>query len=170
MSVCGTTGPAIFSTTNQCAKGPVGEVKDMRQTSRFAQRLLVFMLLVLSPWCFAAQDHLCTNAEAARAEGEAGLVRSWDALYKWYRAYRKCNDGVIAETSSAAIGTILTAHWSTLPRLAPLAGKDAAFRKFVLQGFGATIEMDDMERKHVEIIKRRARTHVPQDSALCAMI
>jgi hypothetical protein len=95
-------------------------------------------------------------------------VRSWDALYKWYRVYRKCNDGVIAETSSAAIGTILATHWSTLPRFGSLASKDAAFRKFVLDGFGATIEMEDMERKDVEIIKRRARTQCPAGlRALC---
>lgn len=89
------------------------------------------------------------------------MARSWDALYSWYKEYRACDDGVIAETSSAAVGNLIVAHWNTLPRFGQIAKRDVAFRQFVITHLGWTIEMEDISAKDVEALKRNSKTRCP---------
>lgn len=74
------------------------------------------------------------------------MLRSWDALYKSYKLYRQCDDGAIAEGYSESVARILVDHWNTLPRLADLVAKDAAFQAFVIKHVDATLNMDDIEK------------------------
>jgi hypothetical protein len=77
--------------------------------------------------------------------------------------YGQCNDGANGEASSASVARILVDHWATLPRLARLADKDPGFRRFVMSGVNATLDMSDMKQ-----IKAKATT-CPQNLAqLCA--
>jgi hypothetical protein len=69
--------------------------------------------------------------EMRRAEAEAAELRSWDALYRSYKLYGRCNNVDAAEGFSESVARILVDHWATLPRLAKLADSDAAFRRFV---------------------------------------
>jgi len=123
--------------------------------------LVVFLTSVSLCSIGYAQRKDCPTSKAEQAETQAGLVRSWGALYSWYKEYRACDDGVIAETSSAAVGNLLAAHWNDLPALGRLARTDTTFRQFVIKHLGWTIEMQDIEAKDVESIKRNARTQCP---------
>jgi hypothetical protein len=106
-----------------------------------------------------AQEHPCTDAEGRRALDEAVMLRSWDALYKSYKLYRRCDDGAIGEGYSESVARILVGHWNTLPRLDHLAEKDAGFRAFAMKHVDATLNMGD-----VETIKKNAKTRCPTGS------
>jgi len=109
-----------------------------------------------TPEAVQAQNHNCTMAEGRTALDEAVMLRSWDALYRSYRKFRYCDDGAIAEGYSESVARILVDRWSTLPRLAELAAKDAAFRAFVIRHVDATLNTDDLER-----VEKKTTTSCP---------
>lgn len=104
-----------------------------------------------------AQEHPCTDTEAQKAESEAVGLRSWDDLYKSFKLYRQCDDGVIGEGYSESVARILVDHWNTLSRLEALGVKDTAFRRFVLKHVDGTIASDDIVK-----IKKNATTLCPK--------
>ena len=103
-----------------------------------------------------AQKHPCTITEGRRALDEADTFRGWDALYRSYKKVGHCDDGAIGEGYSESVARILADHWGSLPRFDQLAGKDAAFREFVIRHLDATLNTDDVER-----IRNMATTHCP---------
>jgi hypothetical protein len=134
-------------------------------------RKLVYQLCAL---CFLvccaaqAQQKPCSQAEQDQVGNEAGSLRSWDALYKSYRQFRRCwnhADNVDADEGySESIARILADHWETLPRLAQLIKKDAGFGTFA--GLSATMNMDDVAK-----IRDKALHHCPAGlSGLCAKL
>ncbi len=117
-------------------------------------RLLIF-LLVFSICFLGAQQHSCTQNQAQRAEAEAVMLRSWDALYRSYKTYGHCDDGAIAEGYSESVARILVDHWDTLPTLADLAEKDE-FRRFVIRHVDSTLDLNDLKK-----IRKNAKTRCP---------
>jgi len=106
----------------------------------------------------------CTRAEQLQAEKEAVTLRSWDALYRSYRLYARCDNATAAEGYSESIARILVDDWSTLPRLAQLVRKDKGFGGFV--GLDATMDMKD-----VMAIRQNATRHCPAGVAdLCSKL
>lgn len=95
----------------------------------------------------------CTQAELDRAEVEAGELRAWDALYRSYKLYARCNDVSAAEGYSESVARILVDHWRTLPRLAEIAHRDEGFLSFVLGGVNATLDMKDVARIRLSATK-----------------
>jgi hypothetical protein len=102
------------------------------------------------------EERPCTEVESRRALDEAGVLRSWYALYRSYKSYRQCDDGAIGEGYSESVARILVDHWNTLPQLARLARNDADFRAFVIGHVDATLNMDDVEK-----IRRNAKAQCP---------
>jgi len=96
-----------------------------------------------------AQEHPCPALPPT--------LRTWDALYKSYTAYRDCDDGVIGENYSESVARILADHWNTLPRFAVLARQSTDFRRFVLKHVDASLDRDDLTR-----IRKRATTQCPK--------
>lgn len=103
-----------------------------------------------------AEEHLCTTTEGRLALDEAVTRRSWDALYRSFKKFGHCDDGAIAEGYSESVARILADRWNSLPRFAELAGKNAAFRAFVIRHVDATLNTDDLEK-----IKANASTRCP---------
>jgi hypothetical protein len=93
-----------------------------------------------------AQRLPCNDAENVRAEEGSDRLRSWDNLYRWYKLYGRCNNVSAAEGVSESIARILVDHWTTMKRLARLASMDAGFRRFVMDGVNATLDMSDIEQ------------------------
>jgi hypothetical protein len=117
------------------------------------------IIVVASPFLQPGngQQAPCTEAQARRAEDEAGSLRDWDALYRSYKLYARCNDAAAAEGYSESVARILVDHWNTLPRLARLAASDSGFRKFVLTHVDATLNMKDVSR-----IKEKSKAACPE--------
>jgi hypothetical protein len=98
----------------------------------------------------------CSVSAEKQAMTESDTLRTWNALYRSYKAYRQCDDGAISEGYSESVARILVDHWDTLPHLDLLARKDAGFRRFVLEHLDATLNMDD-----VELVRKRAKAKCP---------
>lgn len=108
----------------------------------------------------------CSRSQEMKALDEADQLRTWDALYKSYKAYRLCDDGAIAEGYSDSVGRILSHHWRTLARFASLAKGDVGFRKFVLRYIDETGDTEDLS-----VIEKNAKGRCPAGfSALCGDI
>ncbi len=108
-------------------------------------RAAVVCALVL--WCGVstrAHQTPCTDAENRRAEEEATRPRDWDALYRYFKAYGRCDGVDASEGTSESVARILVDHWGTLPRLAELARGDARFRAFAVGGVNATDDTRDV--------------------------
>jgi hypothetical protein len=128
----------------------------MASTIRGTASILGIVSTLLLIQVASSQERPCANAEGRRALEESVTLRSWDALFKSYKSYRQCDDGAVAEGYSESVARILADHWNTLPRLANLAEKDAAFQEFVLKHVDVTVNKDDVER-----IKKNADTKCP---------
>ncbi len=125
---------------------------------------LAIILLMIGISTAAAQESRCSAAEEQRAEIQADTLRSWDALYKSYKLYGKCDDGAVAEGYSESVARILVDHWSTVPRMANLAARDVGFRRFVLGHVDATLDFNDLKK-----ISANAKTRCPSGlGAICA--
>ncbi|MGA2391228.1 MAG: hypothetical protein ABSF97_19875 [Candidatus Sulfotelmatobacter sp.] len=84
-------------------------------------------------------------------------LRTWDALYRSYKSYRNCDDGLIGENYSESVARILVDHWNTLSRLAFLARENPEFRRFVLKHVDASLDGDDIKK-----IRTKATTQCPK--------
>ena len=122
----------------------------------FISAFTVYCLLVVLPDCGLTQVPGCTTAQARHAEDQTDHLHTWDSLYKWYKAYQRCDDGGIAEGISEDVGRILADHWSTLPRFDQLARQDAGFKKFIIKHVDTTLRDDDLKK-----IMENANTKCP---------
>ena len=119
--------------------------------------LVLFLAVVLSACRFGfAENRACPVSAEKQAMTEADMFRSWDALYKSYTLYQKCDDGAIAEGYSESVARVLADHWDTLPQLAELAKKDPKFLRFVLRHVDATDDDKDLQK-----IKTEAKAQCP---------
>jgi len=117
---------------------------------------MYFLLAVttLAPTTTLGQQEPCTKAQNSQAEDEADTFRNWDALYRSYRRFARCNDATAEEGYSESVARILVDHWETLNRLSQLSARDSVFRKFVLGHIDATLDMDDVARIRRNAIHR----------------
>jgi hypothetical protein len=116
--------------------------------------LLLFAVCALSCGVARAQLKPCSQAENLQAENEAVTLRTWDALYKSYRLYARCNNADAAEGYSESVARILVDRWETLHRFSELAVRDKGFREFVLGHVDATLDMTDVRTIRTNAIRR----------------
>jgi hypothetical protein len=120
-------------------------------------RLSPFLAIVLIAFGRGyAENPACPVSVEKQALTEADTLRTWDALYKSFAQYKKCDDGAIAEGYSESVARILVDHWNTLPQLAELATKDHDFLRFVERHVDATNDEQDLQK-----IKAEAKTQCP---------
>ena len=121
-------------------------------------RRLLPLLLILVIACGRgyAENPACPLSVEKQALTEADTFRSWDALYRSFASYQKCDDGAIAEGYSESVARILVDHWNTLPKLAELATKNHEFLRFVERHIDATNDEKDLQK-----IKAEAKTNCP---------
>lgn len=124
--------------------------------------LLVAGCVQAGPRHAAAQT--CSPAQGEAADAMLDKLDDWAAVGHFFKAYRQCDDGYIAEGSSDAIARLLAGQWETLPKLHALIRQEPALRAFVLSHVNSTLDTDELER-----IKRNASESCPSDGAsLCA--
>ena len=94
----------------------------------------------------------------------AGTLKTWSQVHAWFKRYKDCDDGSIAEGFTESITVLLAKHWSQLPALAARMEKDADFGSFVLKHIDATADVRNLKR-----IERNAKSKCPSAYAqLCA--
>lgn len=111
-----------------------------------------------------APAQACSPARAEAADAMVDKLDDWAAVGRFFKAYRQCDDGYIAEGSSDAIAQLLARQWETLPKLQALIRQEPALRPFVLSHVNSTLDTDELDR-----IERNASESCPSGGAsLCA--
>ena len=100
-----------------------------------------------------AQPPSCTPEDAQRADKAVDGLNSWDRIHDWYKSFRRCDDGGLAEGVSEAVARNLIERWETLPRLGQLIN-DPGFRQFVLKHVDQTLDEDEIKKIDVNSEKR----------------
>ena len=102
------------------------------------------------------QAHDCPNAQMA--EEATDQLHSWRHVYQFFKKYRKCYDGSVAEGAEDKIQLLWADHWSTLPEMIAFTKKDREFKQFIWK----RISDEDFPRDEFERVVRHARTECPQ--------
>jgi hypothetical protein len=87
---------------------------------------------------------MCSPAQAQAADAAVDTLTSWDALRDFYKKFRRCDDGDIAEGSSEAVARLFVDKWDELPQLVKLTAGDTTFRSYVLRHINTTLNTDDL--------------------------
>lgn len=137
-------------------------------------RKSIFLLLpglILTAGCVQAhprpaQARVCGPVQAEAADAMVDKLNDWAAVSRFFREYRQCDDGGIAEGSSDAVARLLADQWDTLPKLQALIWSKPGLRVFVLNHVNSTLTTDDLDK-----IERNASVMCPAGAtSLCADI
>jgi len=86
---------------------------------------LFLIMLVISRVAYAND---CTSVdEMDRADNAASAIQDWQGVHSFYKNYRQCDEGYIAEGISATIVGLLANNWKTSHQLMQLSVSDRAF-------------------------------------------
>lgn len=98
-------------------------------------KLVAYLWLVLAPLTMSAianaGEKECSREEAYAAEAVTDYLDSWENMYIFFKQFRHCYDGSIAEGAEDKIQVLWTTRWRDLPRMIALTNKDPEFRKFI---------------------------------------
>jgi hypothetical protein len=103
----------------------------------------------------------CSERDAYAAETLTGYLDSWQNVAQWFRQFRSCDDGGIAEGVSDAVARLLANQWLRLPELMKLSAENPDLEPFVLMHLDGTDNADDLRR-----IEHLARTKCPTGAAV----
>ncbi len=111
-------------------------------------RLFVFVLtlLGLANHAFGEAGETCSQKDGMAAEMEASTLSSWDAVYKSFKQFKRCDDGGVAEGYSESIVHLLASKWGDLTEAATLAKRDPEFRVFLLRHIDATTDTKELQK------------------------
>jgi len=111
-----------------------------------------------------AEKKGCSDQEEQKAEAATDNLKTWDAVYEFYRNYARCDIGGVSEGVSDAVAKLLAHHWELFPAFVVMADNDNNFEKFVLRHVNATIDWEHDAPK----IRENAQHHCPSNLAqLC---
>jgi len=121
-----------------------------RWASAGTAAVTVVLLLAAAPtWargCAAAR----TDAAAAAADH----LRSWPEVFSFYRDYRDCDDGGVADAVTDAVVRLLPGHWGDLATLARIVRDNPNFKSIVLSHVDSTADTKDLERARNQSLQR----------------
>lgn len=93
-------------------------------------------------------------------------TKTWKDLYKLFKTYTGCDDGIYGEGYSDYVAQSLGKYWNRLGELTALIKKDSLFEDFILKHIDATDDPADLKA-----ILNNARTNCPRsNSNLCKKI
>ena len=119
-------------------------------------KYVLWLVLALLSDAKVAQALDCPDAKSA--EEATDQLHSWHNVYQFFKRYRNCYDGSVAEGAEEKIQLLWADHWSTLPEMIALTNKDRAFQKFIWQ----RISDEDFPRDEFERVVRHARAECPE--------
>jgi hypothetical protein len=115
---------------------------------------------------FPLSQKVCKPAQADAAGDMVDRLHDWATFDAYFKAYRQCDDGGIAEGSSEAVARLLADHWDSLRQLERLIHREPSLQPFVLDHINGTLDTDDLEK-----IVHEAGSSCPSTAtSLCAKI
>ncbi|WP_024550772.1 hypothetical protein [Siccibacter turicensis] len=127
-------------------------------------KLVVIMMLSLSASVYAGD---CTTVkEMDTADAAASKIQDWAGVSSFFKKYKQCDDGYIAEGLSHTIGTLLAKDWRTLDQLNVMTNKDKIFESWVVKHINTTADDSDLT-----LIVKNAKEDCPaRNTHLCTTI
>lgn len=105
---------------------------------------LFLIMLVISRVAYAND---CTSVEEMdRADNAASAIQDWQGVHSFYKNYRQCDEGYIAEGISATIVGLLANNWKTSHQLMQLSVSDRAFESWMINHIDTTTNDRDLEK------------------------
>lgn len=109
-------------------------------------RLLLASVFVFSVSVSASGPQtICTREQAIKAEAEAEKLTDAKSIYRFYKRFRHCDDGAIAEGYSDSVVRLLAHNWGEMERLNEFTSSDKQFERFILRHTGETMTREDQQ-------------------------
>ena len=108
----------------------------------------------------SAGSPACSERDAFAAETVTDYLDSWDNVYLFYKQFRRCYDGSIAEGASDKIQRLWSDHWPELKTMVTFCKKDPEFRSFILE----RITDEDFGNSRFQTVVQHAREDCPPDA------
>jgi hypothetical protein len=102
----------------------------------------------------------CSSRQAEAAERATDNIDSWQAAYRFYKLYRNCDDGGVAEGYADKIEALLAMKWRDLGDFLSFAKGDGDFEAFVLRHLGEITTMNG-----ARVISANAEARCPRSGA-----
>jgi hypothetical protein len=110
---------------------------------------------------------ICSRADAIQAEEATDRLNTWDEVHGFYKRFRSCYDGGIAEGVHDKVQLLWANHWNQLPRMLALFRSDDGFRRFIWP----IIKVEDFPQDAFKKVLANAQRNCPRDGAdFCAAI
>ncbi len=127
--------------------------------------VLILMTILLASGSSFAQWPGCMDVAQFYKEIDSA-TKTWQDLYRLFKKYAGCDDGVYGEGYSEYVALSLGKYWPRLEELTQLIKKDPLFEDFVLNHIDITADP-----QYLKLIVNNARTHCPPNYAnLCKKI
>lgn len=141
-------------------------MKILPKLPYFLLSLTISLSAIGAPWLVAASQKACTEAEADKALDQADQLKDWDAVYRSFNRFSRCDDGAVAEGYSDTVGRLLAHDWKDFSALSKLVAADKRFASFVLGHIDETLPSDELQT-----IETNAKQKCPAgESVLCKKI
>lgn len=121
---------------------------------------LCLVVLTQAP-AAVAKDKECTQLEAYAAETVTDYLDSWQNVHAFFKQFRHCYDGAIAEGAEDKIQLLWSKQWEKLPTMITLTRNDAEFKSFLWQ----VLESEAFPQDEFSVVVRNARQHCPSGAA-----
>jgi hypothetical protein len=127
-------------------------------------RIAIATILLLANSSAWAQQ--CSSSEAQAAESSIDSLDSWQSVYIFYKRYRHCDDGSIAEGHTDKVVHLLATRWDSLKKLQKITARDHRFQTFILRHIDSSALTSELD--HVAYTAAR---QCPQSATqLCKQI
>ena len=119
------------------------------------------LILCLCTWVYSAHAGECDERDGYAAEVLTDYLDSWKNVARFYKQFKNCDNGGVAEGVSDAIARLLANQWQHLADLLVLASKEQGLEAFVLSHLDETDDSADLNR-----IAALSRTQCPPTATL----
>lgn len=118
------------------------------------------LAVYLSASASNARASRCDERQAYAAETVTDYLDSWQNVTYFYKEFRRCDDGGVAEGVSDAVAKLLAQQWQLLPELLKDLDTNPGLNGFVLRHLDETDDSNDLDR-----IDRLAETRCPASAS-----
>ena len=139
----------------------------MRTTAALLSTAIFWIVVMMG---LAARAHaapkVCTDVEAGQAQREADQLRDWNSVYRSFKRFAHCDQGLVGEEYSDSVSRLLVHDWKHLDELLRFTTSDRDFEQFVIRHIDETMSEDE-----AALIINNARLHCrPEARRLCRSI
>ena len=118
----------------------------METKSFYYNILLCLIFTAFLSLNIAHGNNACSQKDADMAENMVDTLDTWVKIDTFFKNFKQCDDGSIAEGLSEAVARLLADHWNTLPDLSRLIKHDPPLKLFITVHIDTTINDIDLKK------------------------